>query len=201
MKSNYDVQQEMARQLFLEWDQEEIIRRFALESDGAYLYVPFFHCRHRIGRADGRIEEAGEGGWRPAGFNAHLSIYDALCRPGPAPLAGRWSPLNQLKGLSHPGVGENSLHASYLDAFSGRGEDLDRACRAMEGRPFPVGDRAWVLDAFPFLPLVFQFWEGDEEFPPRIRLLWDENTLDLIHYETAWYVAFCCLDLVRSLLG
>ena len=200
MTSNYDRQQEMARQLFLREDMEAVARRFALEADADYLYIPFFHRRHRLSRTTAAVEELAEGVWRPAGFNAHLSLYDALSRPGTARLSGRWSGINQMGNMRHPGVGEAELYAPYLAPFSHRQEDLLAACRQMGDQPFPVGDVGWVLEAFPFLPLVFQFWEGDEEFPPQLRLLWDFNSLDFVRYETAWYIAVHALERIRAML-
>ena len=44
---------------------------------------------------------------------------------------------------------------------------------------------------------VFQFWEGDEEFPPSVRFLWDENTPDYLKFETTFYVMGCFLELLE----
>ncbi|MBQ2382983.1 MAG: DUF3786 domain-containing protein [Oscillospiraceae bacterium] len=27
-----------------------------------------------------------------------------------------------------------------------------------------------------FFPVLLRFWEGDEEFPPKLQLMWDRNT-------------------------
>ena len=202
MEGNYKKQVEAARALFLQWDAGEIARRFDLEADGDYLYLPFFHRRHRVGRRDGVIESQGpSGAWREAGFNAHLSIFDAICREKRGTLRGQWSTINNLGNLRHPGVGESGLYGPYEKAFAGKAADLRRACGELGGEPFPVGDAGAVLAVFPFLPLVFQFWEGDEEFPPQIRLLWDANTLDFVRYETAWYIALYGLDRLKTLIG
>ena len=44
------------------------------------------------------------------------------------------------------------------------------------------------IDVFPFFPVLFQFWEGDEEFSPQIRVLWDRNTMQYLHFETTYYL-------------
>jgi hypothetical protein len=46
------------------------------------------------------------------------------------------------------------------------------------------------------LTVAIQFWEGDDEFPPRVRWLWDENALMYLKYETMWFA----LGLLRSTL-
>ena len=39
-----------------------------------------------------------------------------------------------------------------------------------------------------YFPVLLQFWEGDEEFPPKLMLLWDENSMAFLHYETTYYL-------------
>lgn len=187
--SNYDLQIAAARERFLQWDAGEIAGRFRLRREGDWLLVPFLGREHRISVLTGEIRRAdGE-----ADFNAYLSIFDALCREEPGTLSGQWRTVNDL-GLHHPGVGEAALYAPYEARFTGKAEALAAACRTMGGRPFPVGDVGYVLEVFPFFPVVFQFWEGDEEFPPQTRILWDRNTLSFVRYETAWYIASALLD-------
>lgn len=40
---------------------------------------------------------------------------------------------------------------------------------------------------FEDLSVWMQFWQGDEEFPARLRWLWDENALMYLKYETMYY--------------
>ena len=51
-----------------------------------------------------------------------------------------------------------------------------------------VGDVAAVLWAFPFLPVTLQYWEGDDEFSPSLKLMYDENILDYMHFETVYFM-------------
>ena len=81
------------------------------------------------------------------------------------------------------------MYGDIALAFSGKQEQMRQIGAQWGAEPFPVGDAAFVLRIFPFLPMVFQFWEGDEEFPPQIRLLWDSNMLSFVRYETIWYIA------------
>ena len=188
--SNYDLQKQRAKELFLQWDSDAIARRFSLQQDAGFLYLPFFSIPLRIDRSNGDIAELTAAGPVPADFETHLAVFDALCREdGPALLSGRWATVNNLGHTGHPGVGEDSLYRPYLSLFSGKGNGVGQLLRKIGGKPFPVGEVAYQVDIFPFLPLVFQFWEADEEFPPQIRLLWDENTLQFVRYETTWYIA------------
>ena len=44
------------------------------------------------------------------------------------------------------------------------------------------------MPVFEDLELVLRFWFGDEEFAPRMRFLWDENSLQYLKYETMHYL-------------
>ena len=57
----------------------------------------------------------------------------------------------------------------------------------MGGTPLPQGDVAYAIELFDSLSIGIQLWLGDEEFPPSLRFLWDENALMYIRYETMYY--------------
>ena len=35
---------------------------------------------------------------------------------------------------------------------------------------------------------VYKRQEGDEEFEPKVMILWDENALEFLHFETLFYL-------------
>lgn len=53
--SNYEVTKKNTAKLFLERDQEEIIRRCGLTADDASIFVMFFGRRYRVDRRTGVI--------------------------------------------------------------------------------------------------------------------------------------------------
>ena len=57
----------------------------------------------------------------------------------------------------------------------------------MGGKRLTGADLAWEIPVFQELSIALFFWEGDEEFAPRLRFLWDENALMYIKYETMYY--------------
>ena len=57
----------------------------------------------------------------------------------------------------------------------------------MGGEKVPGGDISYALELVDGLRILVQLWHGDEEFPPRVCCLWDENTTRYIRYETTWY--------------
>ncbi len=45
----------------------------------------------------------------------------------------------------------------------------------------------YIINLFEFLPVMIIFYEEDCDFPAEFKILWDENTLDYMHYETTFY--------------
>lgn len=241
----------MARELFLNYDQQTMIGRYGLPHDESYLYVVFLGDFCRISRSSGQIERlraaacpradgavaqaAEEQGasagkqaaaglctstrketaagetvlvqeriWEPCvDFNAVMTIYDALCYPKERPaLAGEWCPLANLQVAGSPNA--DIFNAKYAEAFSGHTDRLRQACEALGGRPPQISagaDICWEFDVFPFFPLQLRFWEKDEEFPAKLQLLWDRNSLQFMHFETLYYLMGVLLEKLRKLSG
>ena len=53
------------------------------------------------------------------------------------------------------------------------------------------------MPVFPDFSVLFQFWDGDEEFQPKILLLWDKVSLSYLHFETTYYLQG---DLLKPIL-
>lgn len=195
--SNYAKHAQAARELFLKWDRDAMIARFGLEHDDGFLYIPFFGQKHGVNRLTGEVLLC-DGGI-PAGFNAVMSIYDILCyTKDEARLSGEWSTLQNLSPHSNFGSKGGDMFGPAAKRLSGRAPELRIRCEKLGGREATKADVGYIFDAFSFLPALFQFWEGDEEFEPKIHILFDKNTLDYIHFETAWYVAGHLIDLISA---
>ena len=52
----------------------------------------------------------------------------------------------------------------------------------------------------PFFPILLQFRDGDEEFPPRFTILWDRNTPAFLHFETTFYLQGDLLERLSRLM-
>lgn len=191
-RSNYDLMARRVRQTFLAYDQGRMIEKFHLDHDEAYLYVPFCGRNYRIDRKTGAVESSDDGFLTrlPAGYNEVMSIYDALSRTdGEVCLTGRFSPVNSLPGTGYTSRVGGDFFAPTARAFTHCCADLARACRALGGVPGGRGDVAFRLEVFPFLPVLLQFYDEDDEFPAQIQLLWDENTLSVVFFETTFFIA------------
>ena len=185
--SNYDQMLALGQRLFLNWDQQEMLRRYHLESDEGYLYLRYLGQRHRIDRNTAVVENLDAR--KTADCAASLSIFDYLCRDNVLPgMSGRWRAVNALKhaGQSSPNAAE--LHKRHAIRMQDHIPALKQALQELALAPFPQGDAACTFEVFPGFYAVFQFWEGDEEFPPSVHFLWDDNALSYLRFETLFYV-------------
>ena len=200
MKNNYLLQAEQARRRFLEYDQEALIRKLSLPFDGDWLYATLLGSRYRLGRATGEIQRQDGAEWVPAGYHEVMTLLDLICdsRPDRTP-AHRWRAMGDFGHRFH----QTLLEAAdpWAQAVQADPEGFRRACLALGGAPFPQGDLAYTLDLFDGLPLALIFRFGDEEFPPTLRLLWDENAPQYLKYETMYYAKALLQTKIQTLMA
>jgi len=63
------------------------------------------------------------------------------------------------------------------------GEDLEgfiQAAQKLGGQEIKMGDKAFLIPAFPYLPLAVALWQADEEFPAQANILFDSSNLDYL---------------------
>ena len=201
--SNYDLQVDIGKKIFLEYDQDLLIRKFALQADEQWIFLTYLNTPCRISRADGRIEEQLDGVWRECrNFGMVMTIYDLLCyHQGPyAPaLLHQWCTVGTfvVTGVTNTGT----FTKKYAALFDGRVEDLKGACAKLGGvlEPRMAGaDVTCRIPVTPFFPVLLQFWEGDDEFPPKLMLLWDRNANQFLHFETTFYLQGDLLERVKE---
>jgi len=187
MADNYEKQVLIARELFLKYDQQKMIDKFHLRSDEEYLYISFLDREYRISRKSGVIESENN---VCMDYNIVMTIYDVLCCSKEMPLLShQWvtQPCLQVT-MSSP---ESDIFTrKYAEKFSGKTRELLQACRKISGRVPKItagSDVCYEFDMFPFFPVQFRYWDRDEEFPAQIKLLWDKNSLDFMHFETTYY--------------
>ena len=193
MPSNYEKMLASAQALFVRQDQEAIIRRWHLAHDEGGLYADYMGQTLRIDRRTGAISHAREpepGEYRAAGFvDDGMALFDLLTyAPAPPVPAGRWSSISALGGIIGAGHDRTLSNEPTAAKFSGRAYALARACERLGGRAAGKADVGYVIPVFRDFRVLFQFWDGDDEFPANIKYLFDENALRYMRYETLWYV-------------
>ena len=182
--NNYLIQASQAKERFLTYDQQKLIDKFLLASDGEYLYVPLLWRQYRIQRTTGNMEYRRGETWADGNsYDEVMTILDLLCDSrDDRCLSGKLS--------SMASFGRIFYRSSYDDKPDPTAQWIQNHLPAFQatcsrfGTPVSGGDFGFVFTLFDGLKLGFHFWEGDEEFAPRLRFLWDENALQYLRFET-----------------
>lgn len=193
-RSNYETMKIQMQDQFLKYDQSAMIQKFNLRHDKQWLYIRFVQREYRIGRNTGIVEWSDDDfqTTHNADYNEAMTIYDVLCcSKDYCKLSGSFVPVNSLKGTvkTAGGGAGNGLFKNIEQFFDENFDKLKSACEKLQGSPEKVGDVSYKLRMFDFLPVILQFWQSDDEFPACLKIMWDENILDYMHYETTWFAA------------
>ena len=198
---NYRIQAQQAKKRFLSYDQQKLIEKLKLKYDAEFLYVKMLCKLYRLNRTSGDLESWDGTDWQDSNtFGEVLTLLDLVCdsREGRY-LSCRWKNMQSFGLMFHQNLLEKDRDP-WADRFQQDPEGLRKACLALGGQPLPQGDVAYAIELFDGLPIALQFWEGDEEFLPRLRFLWDENALMYIKYETMYYAVNLLMDRIKALM-
>lgn len=205
-RSNYDLQVDMARKIFMEYDQELLIRKFQLQADEQWIFLQYLNTPCRISRRDGRVEEElhGCGFSECRSYDTVMTIYDLLCysKGEDVPvLFQKWHTINSLSVGRSPEAG--GFTKAYAKVFQKHKKELKAACESLGGvvqTPMARADLTCLIPVTSFFPVMLQFWEGDDEFEPQLVLLWDENYSSFLHFETTFYLQGDLLERLKKRL-
>jgi len=149
----------------------------------AGIVVPYFGRPHLVTHPEGeaRVMIAADGGpMADSPRDAHVSIQIVLLHylltADGTPPADRWVTFRELPdGLFYAQAFAGHAEAVLAEKL---GADLDRFRRAAEalgGARLDLADAAYRFQVFPRLAVAALLWEGDEDFPPQARILFDAH--------------------------
>ena len=186
-RDNYAIHAQQARQRFLTYDQESLIRKLRLKFDDTYLYMTFLSSPYRIHRATANVERFAGETWQDGNsYEEVMTLLDLVCDSREDRfLSLRWRNMRDFGLMFHRSLLEDK--DPWAERFQNDPEGFQRACIALGGKALPNGDIAYAVELFDGLCIALQLWFGDEEFPPNLRILWDENALMYLKYETMYF--------------
>ena len=196
MRDNYQIQAQQAKRYFLNYDHQAITQKCHLREDEGFLYTSLFGIPYRVSRKTGDVSYLDGDTWMDG--NSHgevMTLLDLLCdsREDRRP-SHQWKNMQAFGLQFHQNLGE---HNPVALEYQQDPEGLRRALEALGGTPIPQGDIAYAIPVFEDLTLALQFWLGDEEFPPNLRYLWDENALMYLKYETMYFAVDVLTEKIR----
>ena len=197
-RDNYKIQVQQAKRHFLTYDQKELIDRCNLRFDDQYFYVRFLGAEYRICRGNGDMERLSGDKWIDGnGFGEVMTLLDWLCDSSRERyMTGRYVNIVTQGHYFHRDLQEKKdPDAEY---FSRHPDEFHRACRALGGEPASGADMAYTIELMDGLKVYIKLWHADEEFPPQLTILWEENVLRYIRYETTWFAVGLILQRIRE---
>ena len=196
-RDNYAMQAEKAKESFLHYDQEALIRKFRLRADENYLYPVMLSDTYRLSRITGDLSRQAGDTWVDANSHAEvMTLLDLLCDSREDRfLTGSWKSMQAFGNQIHRNLLERPRDLT-AERFAQNMDRFERACRSLGGTPVPMGDMGFAIELFDGLKIAVALWREDEDFPAALRYYWDENALMYIRYETMYYA----VDLLRSRL-
>ena len=148
---------------------------FATDPDGkSYLDIPFWGKPVHISFPD-LVAYDPSGAQELSTSTQALLLYHLVTSDG-APLQSRWVSFAELPGgrfynQAFQGYSGNEL----VRAFGNDIQAFNRACTQINGISESAGDAAFRFEVLPRLPVLLVYWQGDEDFPPSIKVLFDPS--------------------------
>ena len=187
-RDNYAIHAQQAKARFLTYDQQKLIRKFAMPWDEDYLYIGMLGRTYRINRGNGDIRWQNGDGWADGNsYEEVMTLLDLLCDSREdRHLTGKFRDMQSFGLMFHRNLLENGADP-WAQRLQEEPETFRKACLALGGIEMPQGDMSYAIEVFDGLRILLQLWFGDEEFPPNLRYLWDENALMYLKYETMYF--------------
>jgi len=214
MESNYDKAKTKVEAKFAELDTDSLAKKWNLDTDEKYIYISIFLCDYRIEKATGRVEAKYQEkykelikerkellSWKEGTYDETFTIFDLLTFSEDKPFPkGEYCRLNSLHGISKFSAPmDGKMCNELLELTKGSKGKLKKLCEAVGGTPHGKGDYSALLVLFQDLKVQITLWEADEEFPAQMYLMWDENMLKYIKFETIWYLAAMVLTQLETI--
>ena len=99
-----------------------------------------------------------------------------------SPLSGKWVGYKDIPGgLLYASVFGRRVTDPLVKKFGRSAKSFMDVGTKLGGKPGGVGDASLVFQVLPRIPLQYVLWEGDDEFPPNVQLLFDAS---VDHYLT-----------------
>lgn len=204
MSSNYDKQVDIGRKYFLRFDPSKIALKHGLKEDEEYLFLTYIGEKYRIHKETALVEkentETSRETWSECRcYNAVMTIYDFLCHELDNPLvslSGEWQLIGNFV-ISGASPSADTFSDQYARQFNEKTEKLKKACSMLGADLLPRlagADVTARIPVFGNFAVLVQFWDGDDEFVPQIKLLWDKQTLHYLNFETTYYLQGDILD-------
>ncbi|MFO7784783.1 MAG: DUF3786 domain-containing protein [Thermodesulfobacteriota bacterium] len=149
--------------------------------------LPFLKEFVLVDTTERRILGQDPSGWKPLSDPLlELLCLVYLLNASPAAVQGRVVGVRELRGARFFS-GPHDLDVQPLLSRFGRDPaGFRQASERMQGDPVDLAEVAYRFQVFPKIPLYYLLWEGDDEFPPRLTVLFDRSIDEHLAPDGVW---------------
>ncbi len=161
--------------------------RFDERGKDIRVFVPFFNETITLTLPSGTF--AGEAGANVT-LVTRIIILHYINSASGIPFAGEKIAYGDIPACMHyDPIFERRVLKPLARAFGYDKYSFKEAGSLMGGREEEFGDASFTLFAFPKVPVTFVLWEGDEEFPPQAKALFDPSITGYLPLEDIVVIA------------
>jgi len=151
------------------------------------IVLPILGREILVDRKNHSLRRKNQGEWEPVSHTLlELLVLVYLLNAGPQLLSRELVSTQELK-TAHFFQGPHELNVSgVLERFGRDLKGFRKAAEALGGEGQSLADAAFRIPAFPKVPLYYLLWEGDEEFEPRLSVLFDRSIESHLSADAIW---------------
>lgn len=151
------------------------------------LVVPFLNRRYLVDGEERCLRKPGRAGWQKVNHPLlELILLAYILKAKDQGLEQEMITVHQMKdGRFFQGPHELNTRSLLLRY----GRDVQGFCSAaagIGGTPMDAADAAFRIQALPRVPLYYLLWEGDDEFEPRLSILFDRSVEKHLSADAIW---------------
>ena len=164
------------------------------------IVLPILGREILVDRKNHSLRRKNQGEWEPVGHSLlELLVLVYLLNAGPQLLGRELVSAQELK-TAHFFQGPHELNVGgVLERFGRDLKGFRRAAESLGGEGQNLADAAFKIPAFPKVPLYYLLWAGDDEFEPRLSVLFDRSIESHLSADAIWgLVALVSEALVKT---
>ncbi|HSB06428.1 MAG TPA: DUF3786 domain-containing protein [Thermodesulfobacteriota bacterium] len=143
------------------------------EQDGERILVQFFSAPYTIHFPQIEFHSPGK---KTVSLVIRALLLHYLLKADGSPLTGEWVGYKDIPGgLLYAGVFARRVTEPLVKKFGKSAKLFSEIGVRLGGKSGGPGDASFNLFAFSRIPIQYVLWEGDDEFPPSVQLLFDSS--------------------------
>jgi len=172
-QQTFDLACETIKRMSLGERAEKAGAGYQKRENGEEVTLPFFYESYQI---QFPLIEFTSSSKKTISLVTRILLLHYLLRADGTPLTAKWVGYKDIPGgLLYAPVFARRVTDPLVRKFEKSAPWFKEVGTALGGATGGIGDASFVIQAFPYLPVQYVLWEGDEEFPPSVQVLFDAS--------------------------